>query len=195
MKIITSLILISLFFISGCKYKKDGKEDQEKEEGNKIQKNSAFKPACQSSNTVICNTGSPACGTEPGAGELKIYCIDENDIILSDQPICGITEADDDYSAHCTQLTETSPDEIRIVDTATHTPVCVDISNETTSTVKPKCTFGNSKIICGKRPGDNIINLYCVDENNMAQSDYATCESSPQALLSPKCKTSPVAEE
>ena len=73
-------------------------------------------------------------------------------------------KADDDYSAHCTQLTETSPDEIRIVDTATHTPVCVDNSNETTSTVKPKCTFGNNKIICGKRPGDTTISLYCVDE-------------------------------
>ena len=193
MKLITLLILFSLFAVTSCKNKKA--QIDEKEEGNKIQKNSAFKPACQSSKTVTCNTGNPACGTEPGAGELKIYCIDENDIILSDQPICGITEADDDYSAHCTQLTETSPDEIRIVDTATHTPVCIDISNETTSTVKPKCTFGNSKIICGKRPGDNIINLYCVDENNMVQVDYPTCESSPQALLSPKCKTSPAAGE
>ena len=189
MKIITSLILISLFFISGCKYKKDGKEDQEKEDGNKIQKHSAFKPTCQSHNTVTCKIGNPACGTKPGEGGLTVYCIGENDIILSNQPLCGITEADDDYSAHCTQLTETSPDQTRIVSVDTHAPVCIDISNNTVSTVKPKCNFGN-KIICGTNPDNPLVTLHCVDENNLVQSDFPTCESSPQILLSPKCNTS-----
>lgn len=46
--------------------------------------------------------------------------------------------------------------------------------------------FGN-KVICGKNPIDTTISLYCVDENNLVQSDYAICESSPDALLSPQC--------
>ncbi len=184
MKIIILLMLCSLFTITSCKNKKAATEAPE--ESNKIQKNSAFKAACQSHHIIKCKTGNPACGTKPGEGELKVYCIDGNDIILSNQPICGITEEANDHSAHCTQLTETSPDQIRIVSVVTHTPVCIDISNNTVSTIKPECTFGN-KVICGTSPDNAIVTLYCVDENNLLQSDYVKCKSSLDALLSPKC--------
>lgn len=186
MKIIILLMLCSLFTITSCKNKKAATEAPE--ESNKIQKNSAFKAACQSHHIIKCKTGNPACGTKPGEGELKVYCIDGNDIILSNQPICGITEEANDHSAHCTQLTETSPDQIRIVSVDTHIPVCTNILDNTVSVTKPKCRFGNGKVICGTSPDNITVTVYCVDENNLFQGDNPTCKSSPNVLLSPKCK-------
>ena len=88
MKLMTSLIIASLFSISCNK--------------NKLQKNSAFKPVCEANfsvsnpGSVTCTSGSSACGTKFGSGTMNVYCIDESDTILTTakcsngdvQPVC-----------------------------------------------------------------------------------------------------------
>lgn len=81
------MLLFMLVFLSstGCK-RKSASDD-----APKIQKNSAFKPVCgEHGELVPCASGSPACGTKPGSGELKVYCIDEDDTILPETPKCTV---------------------------------------------------------------------------------------------------------
>ena len=63
--------------ISSCK---DDSDDTQ----NKIQKNSTFQPVCDGleSRFVTCPEGAPACGTEPGSGEIKVHCINRDDVIV-----------------------------------------------------------------------------------------------------------------
>ena len=79
------LFVLVFLFSASCK-RKDSSDDVPK-----IQKNSAFKPLCgEHGGLVPCASGSPACGTKPGSGELKVYCIDEDDTILSETPKCTV---------------------------------------------------------------------------------------------------------
>lgn len=72
----------------------------------KIQKNSAFTPDCDGG-PIVCQSGNPACGTKPGSGDLKVYCIDTDDTILETAAYCGDI---DNYIGHreprCVQLVQ-----------------------------------------------------------------------------------------
>lgn len=77
MKLFVLLSLFS-FLLVGCK-----------DTGDKIQKNSDYRPACSNGSLASCIKSNPACGTESGSGEIKIYCIDDDDTILNLSPYCG----------------------------------------------------------------------------------------------------------
>ena len=82
---------VAFLFSVGCSgsFGGDEEEDIVEIQSTKIQKNSAFQPSCTGQNNVLkCDKGVPACGTELGSGELKVYCIDSMDKILEEKASC-----------------------------------------------------------------------------------------------------------
>ena len=84
-----SLLLMLLFlFSTNCgRFKRDKESDDDipkETEIPKIQKNSAFVPVCGDTVIAWCDGDNPACGTVRGSGNLKAYCIDEDDTVLGE---------------------------------------------------------------------------------------------------------------
>ncbi|MDE0092625.1 MAG: hypothetical protein OXN83_05025 [Oligoflexia bacterium] len=103
---VKSVIKLHIAIIFLCFFTVCSKDDQQQEQvsgqesakttddsftegGEKIQKNSSFKPECRGEDSlnriyssIICEIGEPVCGTQHGSDELKAYCIDDNDNIM-----------------------------------------------------------------------------------------------------------------
>ena len=88
--ILLIITFVIFLFFTGCDRSPPWIDEKPKEKPKekliKIQKNSSFRPSCSEENNVlpVCEKGWPACGTHPGSGVLRVYCIDKDDIIFKD---------------------------------------------------------------------------------------------------------------
>ena len=100
--------MILFLFSTNCgRFKRDKESDTSKKP--KIQKNSNFRPACGDVKLGYvkswCSSGGePACGTESGSGNLRVYCIDKDDTILKGKASCFNRALEQPRQPHCTQL-------------------------------------------------------------------------------------------
>ena len=102
--VVKFILLLLLFSLSHVSCENGDKGDAEVEEV-KIQKDNFYYPDCSLLNYLVaCSKGSPVCGSKPGEYRLKVFCIDENNVILTE----GV--------AFCAEKTTNNP--------ASNDPIC-----------------------------------------------------------------------
>ena len=175
------LVLLSLCLISCGLFNRDTKNN----DNPKIQKNSAFKPKCKRQTkdffSVDCSSGSPACGTTSGSGDLRVYCIDKDDIISDESPFCCLHEgdvltpckkqpptADSSIIPYC-KLFSSGYEAPKVQKNSTFTPRC-GVSTET-----PECSSGRP--VCGTQSGNNLLKVFCIDFEDGALNIRPSCTS------------------
>ena len=170
MKLIIILVALPFFIGSSC----DNKNANESAAVT-IQQNNSFIGICDhlfslstSPISLNCPNGKPICGTKPGQNELKVYCIDANDVLLSEAHC--ISESDKSYigSPQCIQPTEETTGITQIQKSSNFKPTCL----HSTEVHCPK----NGIPTCGTTEGITI-EVYCMDQNDNVLPDSAFCSS------------------
>ena len=166
MKLIIILIVLPLF-VGSCDNKNTTKTAT-----ITIQQNNSFIATCDHLFSTLpillnCPNGKPVCGTKPGQNELKGYCVDANDVLLS-EATC-VLESDKSYigSPQCVQPEETT--EITKIQKSSGFKATCLLSTEV------QCPT-NGIPTCGTVDGITI-EVYCIDQNDNILSDSASCSS------------------
>ena len=168
MKLIIILIVLP-FFVGSCDHK-----DANELATITIQQNNSFIGICDhlfslSTLPILlnCPKGKPVCGTKPGQNEIKGYCIDESNNLLSEANC--VADSDKSYigSPQCTQPEETTVI-TQIQKSSNFRAACL----HSTELQCPK----NGIPTCGTVDGITI-EVYCLDQNDNILPDSAFCSS------------------
>lgn len=187
MKLIALLMLFFFVFsLSGCKKSNETKY--------KIQKYSTFQPVCEKSKSARCciknthikceteGTGNPVCGTKPGEGKIKAYCIGINDDIIREieEVRCGEKK----YSGGEPVCQETVERRVaKVQKNSNFQPTCADSESKFV-----KCTEGWP--VCGTIPGSTTMNVYCIDmdSDNVLFSEHSIIKGICEDGKYPTCE-------
>ena len=178
------LVLLLVLFSTSCGiFKRDGKAEDApsgsekpkhtESEKPKIQKNSAFSPRCHEGDGYAeCDDGNPACGTQPGSGELRVYCIDTDDSIL------GTASCGRGRPSYCVSIDSNAYKKPKIQKSSAFAPRCL---HRNAGTVE--CDDGSPA--CGTRPGTGELQVYCINKDDTILPEIASCSNKGWGL--PQC--------
>ena len=193
MKLIIIFTLLSFSLVS-CRKDNNKNKDDSPEEGIKIQQNSSFITMCDHlyySQSIIlnCPKGKPVCGTKPEQSKLEGYCIDENNILLS-EAAC-IVEADKSHAGNprCKELEENTAN-IKIQKNSNFRVKCPNVTdtvNHWTHYPEVECEEGIAA--CGTKPGTTNIVPYCIDTDDVIISNPSCSKTKGYTdVISPACR-------
>lgn len=171
MKLIIILVVLP-FFVGSCD--KGTKEP----DPIKIQQNNSLTPICDhlfslSTLPIIlnCPKGKPVCGTKSGQNEIKGYCIDANDVLLSEANC--VSDSDKSYIGSSQCIQSEAPEETTVMTTI-----------QKSSNFRAACLHSaevqcpeNGTPTCGTVNQGITIEVYCVDQNDNTLPDSASCSS------------------
>ena len=152
MKLITLLILLSVFTISSCKDKKQPVT---------ITEDTSFTAACtRSTSSLSCPEGNPVCSKPTASNELKVYCVDEFGILLSDAK-CETTTSIS-YKPICKR--EEVEEVLKIQKNSSFKAICKGPEDTLSEVI---CSVKSTIPACGTIPGSTEVKAYCIDRNDI----------------------------
>ena len=158
---------------------------------SEIQKSNEYQPVCEQpsqvpSYEVKCSSGQPICGTRSGSDDIKVYCIDENNEILTEKVSCCTS-----HDGSCLEsLPGCEPVPATIQKDSNFTPVCEEANYS-----RVECSSGGEPV-CGTTLKNADLIAYCIRSDDTVISSEACCKYDGDICLQPtRCIQLPVIQK